>query len=182
VTATEWTGVSRSAGATAALGRALGEALVPPPRGGGVVSLHGELGAGKTVLAGGLARGLGVPDAVPVTSPTFVVAKAYRGRVRLDHVDAYMVRSLSELEAAGFEDLGGEGRVLCVEWGERVAGALPEDRLDVTLVAAPLPAEVPARDDGAEPPRRVAILATGRRSAAVLEKARAGLDAAAGAP
>lgn len=170
-----WTGTSTSAAATAAIARALGEALIPPPRGGGVVALLGDLGAGKTVFAGGLARGLGVPASVMVTSPTFTVAKAYRAKVPLDHLDAYHLRGLSDLEAAGFEEMGGEGRVLCVEWADRVADALPPDRLEVTITPVLPPG---GTSDGAEPPRRVEIAALGRRSAAVLEKARAALDGA----
>jgi tRNA threonylcarbamoyladenosine biosynthesis protein TsaE len=178
-----WTGTSASASATERLGRALGAALEPLPRGGAVVALLGDLGAGKTVFTGGLAHGLGLAEAVAVTSPTFTVARAYRARVRLDHLDAYHLRGRAELEAAGFEDLGGEGRVLCVEWADRVDDALPADRLEVTItpVADPVPS---AGGDPAsappDPPRRVEIAAHGRRSEAILARATPALEAAVG--
>jgi len=186
-----WTGTSVSAAATERLGRALGAALEPLPRGGAVVALVGDLGAGKTVFTGGLAHGLGLDESVPVTSPTFTVARAYRARVRVDHLDAYHVHGLSELEAAGFEDLGGDGRVLCVEWADRVSDALPADRLEVTItpVADLERAAGPGGDPASappEPPRLVEIDARGRRSETILARARASLDAAirseAGAP
>jgi tRNA threonylcarbamoyladenosine biosynthesis protein TsaE len=164
--------VSDSPAATKAVAEAIGRAVDPVPRGGLVLVLLGDLGAGKTVFTAGLARGLGVPKETPVTSPTFTVAKAYRGRVPLHHVDAYMVRSLSELEAAGLEEMGGEGRVTCVEWGDRVPAAWPADRLEVTLT--PLPVAVPALPLGpgfVEPPRRIDVRATGRQAQHVLDRA-----------
>ncbi len=141
---------SPSRASTAAIGRALGAALDPLPRGGFVVVLLGDLGAGKTVLAGGIATGLGVPATSPVVSPTFTFARGYRGRVPMFHLDAYLVRSAGDLEASGWEELGGEGRVTVVEWGDRIADALPKDRLEVTLTADPTAARGPgtARGDG----------------------------------
>ena len=168
--------VTRSAEATRRLGAALGSALEPVPRAGITVALFGDLGAGKTVFVSGIARGLGVPDATPVVSPTFTVARAYRGRAPLHHLDAYHVRSLAELEAAGYEDMGGSGRVTVVEWGDRVEDALPADRLEVTLIPAPdaVPAGAPIPD---EPPRRVTIAAHGPQSERVLARLRASADA-----
>jgi tRNA threonylcarbamoyladenosine biosynthesis protein TsaE len=124
---------SRSAEDTRALAAALGAALEPLPRGGVVVSLAGDLGAGKTVFAQGLLAGLGVPASTPVVSPTFVFARGYRGRVPVFHVDAYHVRSRSDLEASGFEEMVGDGRVTVVEWGDRIEEALPVDRIDVRI-------------------------------------------------
>jgi tRNA threonylcarbamoyladenosine biosynthesis protein TsaE len=117
--------------------------------------LLGDLGAGKTVLAGGIATGLGVPATSPVVSPTFTFARGYRGRVPMFHLDAYLVRSSGDLEASGWEELGGEGRVTVVEWGDRIADALPKDRLEVTLTADPTVARGPtglgtAGRDGAQ--------------------------------
>jgi tRNA threonylcarbamoyl adenosine modification protein YjeE len=139
--------------------------------------LLGDLGAGKTVFVSGMARGLGVPRETPVTSPTFTVAKAYRGRVPLHHVDAYMVRSLADLEAAGLEEMGGDGRVTCVEWGDRVPAAWPADRLEVTLTPLAAPSAPTSTVDAtfAEPPRRIEIRATGRQAERVLDRARPAL-------
>ena len=142
-----------------------------------MIVLTGDLGAGKTVFASGLARGLGVPATTPVTSPTFTVARAYRGRVPLHHVDAYHLRSLAELEAAGFEEMGGDGRVTCVEWGDRVPAAWPTDRLEVALT--PLPPATPPDPTGdglAEPPRRIELTATGPLAQRVLSRATPALE------
>ena len=190
-----WTGISTSPAATRRIAAALASAMEPVPRAGLFVILLGDLGAGKTVFAGGLFHALGVPAAIPVVSPTFTVARGYRGRVPIHHVDAYHVRSLADLEAAGFEEMGGEGRVTCVEWGDRIVDALPADRLEVTLspVAPPLDSHDPLGSPDAvgspdpltgaaipaDPPRRVEILALSRAATAILERARPNLDRAA---
>lgn len=168
---------SASRAATVALGRALGAAMEPLPPGGLVVVLLGDLGAGKTVFAGGIAAGLGVPASSPVVSPTFTFARGYRGRVPMFHVDAYLIRTPGDLEASGWEELGGEGRVTVVEWGDRIAAALPSDRLEVTLspdASAPAPTTA-AGPDGAEGPpghRTLEVRALGRAAARVLARAR----------
>ncbi|MDA1195571.1 MAG: tRNA (adenosine(37)-N6)-threonylcarbamoyltransferase complex ATPase subunit type 1 TsaE [Planctomycetota bacterium] len=98
-----------------------------------VIDLRGELGAGKTVFVRGLGRALGVAATVPMPSPTFTIARAYAlpGPLlrELHHLDAYRLGGPDELEAAGFEEMCGEGRITCVEWGGRVEAGLPEDRL-----------------------------------------------------
>ncbi|MFO0933868.1 MAG: tRNA (adenosine(37)-N6)-threonylcarbamoyltransferase complex ATPase subunit type 1 TsaE [Planctomycetota bacterium] len=151
---------STSRAATVALGRALGASIEPLPRGGFVVVLLGDLGAGKTVFAGGIAAGLGVPATSPVVSPTFTFARGYRGRVPMFHLDAYLVRSAGDLEASGYEELGGEGRVTVVEWGDRIASALPADRLEVTILPDPGAA---AAAPAAAPPAGVAAPAGASR-------------------
>lgn len=111
---------------TLAIGKTLGAALTP----GDLVDLRGELGTGKTVLVRGIARGRGYEG--PVTSPTFTVIHSYP-EPRLCHVDAYRLESGRQLVEAGMEDfLDGEW-VCAVEWGERVASALPSRRLSITL-------------------------------------------------
>ena len=114
---------------TLALGRRLGALLGP----GDVIALLGELGAGKTYLTKGIAEGLGVEDTRRVTSPTFVLVKEYAGRVHVYHLDAYRLNGADELLAIGSDDiLGGEG-VSIVEWADRVAEAIPEERLEVEI-------------------------------------------------
>jgi tRNA threonylcarbamoyladenosine biosynthesis protein TsaE len=121
--------VSRSREETLRLGEALGALLRP----GDVLALEGPLGAGKTTLVQGIARGLGVPPEVPVTSPTFTLVGEYPGRVPLRHADFYRVESAQRLLDAGFDDLAdGEG-VLVVEWPERFPDALPSERLWIRL-------------------------------------------------
>jgi len=92
-------------------------------RGGEIILLSGDLGAGKTVFVRGLARGLDVPSDVAITSPTYVLLHTYRGgRLTLHHIDAYRLRGGSmEFEDSGlkecFED---PGAVVCIEWPEKV--------------------------------------------------------------
>lgn len=116
---------------TQALGRALGRAAEP----GTVLALIGELGAGKTQLAKGVADGLGVRAVV--NSPTFVLMNEHAGRLRLYHVDAYRLGDPEEALAAGLlDDRQAEG-VVVIEWAERLAGLLPAERLEISLVTPP---------------------------------------------
>jgi tRNA threonylcarbamoyladenosine biosynthesis protein TsaE len=100
---------------TRELGRLLGEHA----EGGDVIALSGPLGAGKTCLVQGLARGLGVPESVPVTSPTFGLVHQYPGRLELRHADFYRLEGYTRLADAGFDDLLDERGVVVVEWPER---------------------------------------------------------------
>jgi tRNA threonylcarbamoyladenosine biosynthesis protein TsaE len=111
---------------TAMVAAAVGSML----RVGDVVVLSGELGAGKTTFAKGLARGLGVTETV--TSPTFTIVQQYEGRVPVAHVDVYRLDRMQELHDLGFEELL-ESSVTLVEWGEAIAPVLPRDRLVVHL-------------------------------------------------
>jgi tRNA threonylcarbamoyladenosine biosynthesis protein TsaE len=109
---------------------AVGEAIGAQLRVGDLVVLTGDLGAGKTTFAKGLARGLGVTQ--KVTSPTFTIVQEYDGRVPVAHVDVYRLDRIQELHDFGFEELL-ESKVTIVEWGEAIALVLPRDRIDVRL-------------------------------------------------
>ena len=118
-----YTMTSKDAAATMGAGRRLA-ALVRP---GDVITLSGQLGAGKTTFAAGFGEGLGIDE--PVTSPSFVLVRTYRsGFTPLVHVDAYRLGSLGEFEDLDVLDEASEG-VLLIEWGEAVVGVLPEDHL-----------------------------------------------------
>lgn len=107
--------------ATRALGRDIATRLKP----GDVVALSGDLGAGKTTLTQGLARGLGIES--DVLSPTFALMSEYRnGRVPLLHVDAYRLTSASDADHLGLDEYLDNGWALVVEWPENIEGALPE--------------------------------------------------------
>jgi tRNA threonylcarbamoyladenosine biosynthesis protein TsaE len=121
--------VTRSTDETLELARAVGELLRP----GDVVSLVGDLGAGKTVFARGVARALGVTELV--VSPSFTIVREYEGRVPLVHVDVYRIDAVQELHDLGFEEVVRDDAVTLVEWGDKVDRLLPGDRLDVRLAA-----------------------------------------------
>ena len=131
--------------ATRALGRRIGAAVEP----GQVIALRGDLGAGKTTLAQGIAEGLGI--AARVTSPTFTLVAEYQSEhgLRLVHVDAYRLGDdpadaareaatfgLEEILAGAADDGAAgapEGAVVLIEWAERVHTLLPDDLLLVEL-------------------------------------------------
>jgi tRNA threonylcarbamoyladenosine biosynthesis protein TsaE len=118
--------VSASPAETLALGRRLAGLLRP----GDVVLLVGRLGAGKTLLASGIAEGLGVQD--PVTSPSFVILRSYDGFLPLHHADVYRLTSTGEFDDLDLFSSAADGVVL-IEWGDVVAGAVPPDHLVVDI-------------------------------------------------
>jgi tRNA threonylcarbamoyladenosine biosynthesis protein TsaE len=112
---------------TRAIGRRLASFLSP----GDVILLAGELGAGKTAFAGGLAEGLGIEE--PVTSPSFMLVRRYAGGfISLTHADVYRLGSLNELEDLDLFEEAREG-VLIIEWGNVVVSAMPDDHLRVEI-------------------------------------------------
>ncbi len=111
--------------------RALAAATAGALRSGDVVSLSGELGAGKTYFVQGVAAGLGIRRRV--TSPTFTLVRRYEGDLDLVHVDVYRLDRLQEVMELGEETLLGPDEVTFVEWGDTVKGLLPLDRLEVML-------------------------------------------------
>ena len=104
---------------TFALGRELGASL----RGGEIVSLEGELGAGKTVFARGIAAALGI-DPRDVGSPTFIIVDRHPGRITLYHADLYRLDREEEVLDLGLDELAGTDAVVVVEWGERLPAEL----------------------------------------------------------
>jgi tRNA threonylcarbamoyladenosine biosynthesis protein TsaE len=100
---------------------------------GDVVALIGDLGAGKTELVKGLARGLGA-DEEGVTSPTFTIVQTYRGgRVTLHHVDLYRIDDAAELVHIGLDDLYRDEAVVAVEWFDRFPHLAPRRYLEVAI-------------------------------------------------
>ena len=119
------------AGATQALAGRLAAVLRP----GDLILMEGDLGAGKTTFTQGMARALGVGEAV--TSPTFVLMNVYRTSAGFDlvHVDVYRLDRLSEVVDLALPEMLDDGAVVVVEWGERAAAALPGDHLRVRIDA-----------------------------------------------
>ena len=118
--------------AAAADTRRLGRALAALARKGDIILLIGSLGTGKTVLAGGIAEGLGVTE--PLVSPSFILMRTYQdGFMPLVHADVYRIGSSGEFEDLDLIDAAAEG-LLVIEWGDAVAGLLPDTCLMVELV------------------------------------------------
>lgn len=118
--------VTRSGDETFELARRLGEGF----QGTEVVLLTGELGAGKTVFAKGLAAGAGVTDPNRVSSPSFTLVNIYEGRHRIYHIDLYRLERAAEVADLGWEDMLGQG-IVVVEWAEKLT--FPVDGLRVRI-------------------------------------------------
>jgi tRNA threonylcarbamoyl adenosine modification protein YjeE len=125
--------------ATARFAMDIAAALEP----GDLVTLSGDLGAGKTTFARALIRYLASDDTIEVPSPTFTLLQSYElPRFTLVHADFYRLSGAAELAELGFDDLP-IGTVVLLEWPDRAAGFLPPDRLDITFILSPqLPTEV----------------------------------------
>jgi len=110
---------------------ALGQRLASMLRPGDVVLLNGRLGTGKTLLTSGIAEGLGIT--VPVASPSFILSRRYDdGFLPLTHADVYRIGSIAEFEDLELEEGAADG-VLVIEWGQAVASAVTEDRLEIGI-------------------------------------------------
>jgi tRNA threonylcarbamoyladenosine biosynthesis protein TsaE len=112
---------------TLKLGEIIGKLLKP----GTIIALKGELGAGKTVLVKGIARGLGAEE--EPNSPTFVIMNCYEGRLPLYHFDLYRVADEDELIAMGYEEFFFGGGVAAAEWADRVPEIFPEDAIEIAI-------------------------------------------------
>lgn len=119
--------ITKSAEETSRLGKIIGEKL----KQGDIISLNGDLGAGKTHMTKGLAEGLGVFDYI--TSPTFTIVNEYEGRLPLYHFDVYRIDDIQEMYEIGFDEyLFGKG-VSIIEWGDIVKELLPENTIHIDI-------------------------------------------------
>ena len=112
----------------------LGEFLGRQAQPGDLLFLFGDLGAGKTTLTKGIARGLAITE--PVTSPTFQLIKSYQGNQRLQHLDLYRLKNLAELDVFDPEALVEEG-ITVVEWGALLLERLQPEYLEIELQQIP---------------------------------------------
>jgi len=122
---------------TAEATEAFGQALAMRLRAGDIVTLEGGLGAGKTTLARGLLRGLGLAGEAP--SPTYAIVQGYEPpetRLPLAHVDLYRLEDPAELEELGLDDWLAQG-CLVVEWPDRLAGRYADTALALRIEPAP---------------------------------------------
>jgi len=143
-----------SAAETVALGERLGRVAEP----GDLVCLWGDLGAGKTQVAKGVARGLDVVDTV--NSPTFILMNEYAGRLPLFHVDLYRLADAADALAGGVVDDRPIDGVTVVEWPDRMGDVLPAGRLDVRIAGS------------GEEEREIEVVATDPRFDRLVEAAR----------
>lgn len=111
----------------------LGERLARSLPADATVLLIGNLGAGKTTLAKGIAKGLGVAEPDEVVSPTYTLIHEYGDPVRLYHVDLYRLDQAREVEALGLEELFEADAIVLIEWGERFTELLPAERVEIRL-------------------------------------------------
>lgn len=111
---------------------ALGKQLGAQANAGGIYTLIGDLGVGKTVFTQGLAKGLGITE--PISSPTFTIVQVYEeGRLPLYHFDVYRIGDVEEMEEIGYEDyFYGEG-VTLIEWANLIEEILPEHYTEIKI-------------------------------------------------
>lgn len=140
--------------ATRRLGAALGAVVGP----GDLIVLEGDLGAGKTFLVRAVARALGVPREIPVTSPTFTLVRDLPGRVPIVHADLYRLSGPEESAELGLDEARDAGAVVFVEWGRDHLEVLGEPTLLVHM-----------RLTG-DTRREVALTASGARGRELLER------------
>lgn len=112
---------------TEEFGQKLGSLL----EGGDLLSLTGDLGAGKTTLTKSIGIGLGISDYI--TSPTFTLINEYKGRVWLYHFDVYRLEGEEDLLDLGYEDYFYSNGVTIVEWGDKIEDILPENRININI-------------------------------------------------
>jgi tRNA threonylcarbamoyladenosine biosynthesis protein TsaE len=99
-----------------------------------VVLLIGNLGAGKTTLAKGIAKGLGAAEPEEVSSPTFTLIHEY-GDGRVYHIDLYRLDTAREAASLGLDEIFERNAIALIEWGERFPELMPVDRVEITLAA-----------------------------------------------
>ncbi len=112
---------------TEEFGEKLGSILKP----GDIISLTGDLGAGKTTLTKSIGKGLGVEDYI--TSPTFTLINEYKGRINLYHFDVYRLEGSMDLYDLGFEEYIYSDGISIIEWGDKIEEALPKERINIRI-------------------------------------------------
>lgn len=119
--------VTNSPEQTRRVGMRLGKLAKP----GDVILLVGTLGAGKTCLTQGIARGLGISEYT--TSPSFVLVREYQGRLSLYHIDLYRIDSIEEVAQLGLDDYLYGNSVCVVEWADKGLSVFPEEHLLIEI-------------------------------------------------
>ena len=112
---------------TILLGERIGRSLKPDD----IVALSGELGAGKTTLIQGIAKGLGVENWV--TSPTFTLINEFEGKLNLYHIDLYRIENIDDAEDLAIEEYFTKGGVTVIEWAEKIRSILPVKTIKIGI-------------------------------------------------
>lgn len=113
----------------------LGEIIGTHCNPGDIICLNGDLGAGKTHLTKGIAKGLNIND--NITSPTFNIVNEYEGNLKLYHFDVYRVSDIDEIEAIGFDEYIFSDAVSIIEWSHYIEELIPKDNLDIKITKMP---------------------------------------------
>ena len=114
---------------TRKIGQRIGETL----KAGDVIALIGDLGAGKTCLTQGIARGVGIASHEIVNSPSYTLINEYAGEIPIYHIDLYRLKHHGEIVDLGLEEyLGGNG-ICIIEWADRMSNLLPANYIQVTM-------------------------------------------------
>ena len=122
--------ISNNSEQTFRVGIGIGEVI----KAGDFIALTGELGAGKTTLIQGIARGMGVPDDYSVVSPSFTIINEYPGKTaRLYHIDVYRLSGSTDFLETGFEKRDYENGVTVVEWADKIIDIVPANAVFITL-------------------------------------------------
>lgn len=121
--------LSRSVNQTLTIGKSLAQNF----RGGEIILLSGCLGAGKTVLAKGIAQGLGI-NKNNIISPTFVLLRIHKGRHLLQHFDLYRIKTPQDIFALDYQEYFYSDAVTIIEWPERLKFLLPPEFLKIKLL------------------------------------------------
>lgn len=118
---------TKSSKETILLGERIGRSLKPND----VIALSGELGAGKTTLIQGIAKGLKIQNWV--TSPTFTIINEFKGKTGLYHIDLYRINDIEEAEDLAIEEFFDKGGVTVIEWAEKIKPILPESAIEINM-------------------------------------------------
>lgn len=100
-------------------------------KGGEVIAMYGDLGAGKTAFVRGMARAIGISS--HITSPTFTIVNEYEGRLPLYHFDVYRISDPEELYEIGYDEYIGSDGICVIEWAELIEDILPERYIRIDI-------------------------------------------------